>query len=60
MSPPAEPGVYLIELSDYQWVILGPLIQVETGQPGKIDWRAIVNAIFYQLRTTGDFLLKPR
>lgn len=42
---------YPSDLSDERWAILGPLIRAATRQPGKIDRRAIMDAIFYQLRT---------
>ncbi|MBK8168495.1 MAG: transposase [bacterium] len=51
---------YPSDLSDEQWAILGPLIRAATGQPGTIDQRAIVNAIFYQLRTGCQWRYWPR
>jgi len=42
---------YPSDLSDGRWAILGPLIRAATRQLGKIDRRAIMDAIFYQLRT---------
>lgn len=51
---------YPSDLSDEQWAILGPLIRAATGQPGTIDRRAIVNAIFYQLRTGCQWRYWPR
>ena len=39
---------------------MGPLIRAATRQPGKIDRRAIMDAIFYQLRTGCQWRYLPR
>ena len=51
---------YPSDLSDGQWAILGLLIRAATRQPGQIDRRRIVNAIFYQLRTGYQWRYLPR
>jgi len=51
---------YPSDLSDKQWAIWGPLIRTATRQPGIVDRRAVVNAIFYQLRTGGQWRSLPR
>jgi len=51
---------YPSDLSDAQWAVLGPLIRAATRQPGTIDRRRIVNAIFYQLRTGCQWRYLPR
>lgn len=56
----ANKAKYPSDLSDEQWAVLGPLIRAATRQPGKIDRRAIVNAIFYQLRTGCQWRYLPR
>lgn len=56
----ANKAKYPSDLSDDQWAVLGPLIRTATRQPGKIDRRAIVNGIFYQLRTGCQWRYLPR
>jgi hypothetical protein len=51
---------YPSDLSDEQWATLGPLIRAATRQPGSVDRRRIVNAIFYQLRTGCQWRYLPR
>ena len=51
---------YPSDLSDEQWAILGPLIRLATRQPGIVERRRIVNAIFYQLRTGCQWRYLPR
>lgn len=51
---------YPSDLSDEQWATLGPLIRAATRQPGMIDRRRIVNAIFYALRTGCQWRYLPR
>ena len=44
---------YPSDLTDEQWSILAPLLPppARTGRPRQVDLRAVVNAIFYVLRT---------
>lgn len=51
---------YASDVSDAQGAILGLLIRATTRQPGKIDRRAIVDALFYQLRTGCQWRYLPR
>ena len=51
---------YPSDLSDGQWAVLGPLIRAVTRQPGTVDRRAIVGAIFYRLRTGCQWRYLPR
>jgi putative transposase len=53
---------YPSDLSDDEWAILAPLLDpphVGKGRPPRIPRREIANAIFYQLRTGGQWRYLP-
>jgi putative transposase len=53
---------YSTNLTDAAWVLLAPLLPVarEGGRPRTTDVRAVLNAIFYLLRTGCQWRLLPR
>jgi putative transposase len=52
---------YPSNLTDEQWSILAPLLPppARTGRPRQVDLRAVVNAIFYVLRTGRQWRYLP-
>ncbi|BCM88339.1 hypothetical protein IAD21_00360 [Abditibacteriota bacterium] len=58
--PRARKVVYLSDLSDAQWQIAAPVLRAATGQPGQVSRRAILNAIFYVLRTGCQWRFLPK
>ena len=59
MSKPRK--AYATDLTDEQWAILGPLIPPAKpgGRPREVEMREVLNAIFYQDRTGGQWELLP-
>lgn len=55
-----NPAKYPSDLSDDPWAVRDPLIRMATRQPGMVDHRTIVKAIFYQLRTGCQWWYLPR
>src|SRR4030095_5960839 len=57
---PREP--YSTNLTDAAWVLIAPLLPAARtgGRPRTTDLRAVVNAIFYLLRTGCQWRLLPR
>jgi transposase len=56
-----EAGSYPSDLTDEQWALVEPLIPVYPGgRPRKRSMRAILNAIFYLLRTGCQWRFLPR
>jgi putative transposase len=53
MNEPTEKKRYPSDLTDEKWVILEPLLPVNTGpgHPVETDLRAVIDAIFYRVRT---------
>jgi putative transposase len=49
----STPTTYPSDLSDEQWTILAPLLPARKprGRPREVDLRAVLNAIFYVMRT---------
>src|SRR5215467_6963419 len=56
------PEGYPTDLSDQEWAVLVPLIPLAKlgGRPRTTDMRAVLNAIFYLLRSGGALRLLPR
>ena len=54
--------VYPSDLSDDEWAILEPLIPPEKpgGRPREVDMRAVLNGIFYVLRSGCAWRMLPR
>lgn len=48
-----ESKTYPSDLSEHQWTILLPLIPAAKpgGRPRSVDMRAVVNGIFYRVKT---------
>src|SRR5215208_1382871 len=53
---------YPTDLRDEEWAVLAPLIPPAKsgGRPRTTDMRAVLNAIFYLLRSGGAWRLLPR
>src|SRR5688572_10286019 len=53
---------YSTDLSDEEWRLIAPLLPaaVAGGRPRRTDLRAVLNAIFYILRTGCQWRLLPR
>lgn len=58
--PRVRKVVYPSDLSDAQWQIAAPVLRAATGQPGTVSRRAILNAIFYVLRTGCQWRYLPK
>jgi putative transposase len=58
--PRSRKVVYPSDLSDAQWQTVAPVLRAATGQPGKVSRRAILNAIFYVLRTGCQWRFLPK
>ena len=54
--------LYDTDLSDAAWALIAPMLPAARpgGRPGKINLRAVLNAIFYLLRTGCQWRLLPR
>jgi putative transposase len=54
--------LYATDLTDAEWALLAPLLPPESpiGRPRLHSLRAILNAIFYQLRTGGAWRFLPQ
>ncbi len=58
----ARKSIYATDVSDAAWALLAPLLPAAQpgGQPRTTDIRAVINAIFYLLRTGCQWRLLPR
>lgn len=54
--------LYATDLTDAEWNLIRPLLPApsRTGRPRRHNWRTILNAICYQLRTGGAWRLLPQ
>src|SRR4029450_5278972 len=55
---------YPSDLTDEQWALVGPLIppakqNPRGGRPRKVDMREVLNILFYQNRTGGQWDMLP-
>ena len=51
---------YLTDLTDLQWKLLRPLLQLpDGGAPKTTDLREVINGILYRLRTGCQWRLLP-
>ncbi len=58
----AERKAYPTDLTDEQWRLIAPLVLQAKGKPGRprrVDTRAVVNAIFYVVRTGCQWRMLP-
>ncbi len=51
---------YPSDLSDAQWEAVGPVLRRATGHSGHVPRRAVLNAIFYVLRTGCQWRYLPQ
>lgn len=51
---------YESDLSDEQWERVRPLLEKTMGRPPRVDRRAVLNALFYLLRTGCQWRALPR
>ncbi len=53
MPPTIRARRYPTDLADDEWALIEPFLKVQTplGAPRRVDIRAVVDAIFYKLRT---------
>lgn len=58
--PRARKVVFPSDLSDAQWQVVAPVLRAATKQPGQVSRRAILNAIFYVLRTGCQWRFLPK
>ena len=52
--------VYPSDLSDAQWEMVAPVLRRAVGRSGQVPRREILNAIFYVLRTGGQWRYLPK
>ena len=62
MSTSAPQGGYPTDLTDAQWALIAPYLQRRPGpgRPPRLERRAVVNALFYFVRSGCQWRLLPR
>lgn len=54
--------MYATDLRDAQWEQIRPFVEVQakTGPKRRVDLRAVLNGVFYKLKTSGQWEMLPR
>ena len=60
LMPRRPKEVYLSDLSEEQWQVVGPVLRRAVGHSGHIPRREVLNAIFYVLRTGCQWRYLPK
>ena len=60
--PPVQPESYPTDLSDFEWELLCPYVEVraKTGPKRRVNLRAVLNALRYKAKTGCQWEMLPR